>query len=162
MGLGWNRCKDDFPLNVCIHSLLFSGSIRKPRSISMFWFSDFLAVCPVTCSMAWSDAKLPSQSRVKSENVAACIATSLYHARSITESHSWFAPLLVISLWMFTRVRRFITAHSLSQFAHFDWGMSWGDHSRACVLKSPITRVGVVASMSISRSFWRHILSRIS
>ena len=85
--------------------------------------------------------------------VAAWMAASLYHARSITKLHSCLAPLLVISSGLFAIVSRFLAAHSSKHPAQSDRGMSRGDQVRECMLKSPIIRVGMTALILISKSF---------
>ena len=56
----------------------------------------------------------------------------------------------MISPGVFASVRRFAAAHSSIRVAWLDLGVSGGDQDCECVLKSPISRVGVVALMSRS------------
>ena len=98
VGMCWKEEVCDLLLNVLTHSSHFSRLTMKPRSVSLLGLVGSSLVCPDMCSIAWSEPILPSQSMVRSENVEASSAASLYHARSITESLSWPAPFLMTSL----------------------------------------------------------------
>ncbi len=69
----------------------------------------------------------------------------------MTESRSCSAPLRVITPGVFASMSRFRAAHSSMQVAQHDRGVSGRDQVVECVLKSPMIRVGVSASMSRER-----------
>ena len=75
------------------------------------------------------------------------------------ESFLWSTPHQVIFLGLFASVSRFVATHSSKCPAHCEQGMLEGDQVHECILKSPITGVGMVTSMLISGSFGSGVLS---
>ena len=149
-------------LSILIQSPFRSGSITKPRLASEGGGWQVGPGKANTWRSTWLELRLPSQSILRLINMLAQIAASLYHARSITESHLWSAPLHVTSLGVFVRVRRFLAAHSSTFLAQLDWVASGGDLDGEWVLKLPIMSVGIKASMSRSSRALRLLLSWMS
>jgi hypothetical protein len=115
-------------LNTLSHSSFSSGSIRKPGSLRSCGIVVVVCRWPVICRSAWSEPRLPSQSIRKFVKVPSCIAATLYHARSMTESRSCSVPRRVTSPGVLASTRRLVAAHSSMRPAQVDRGMVGGDH----------------------------------
>ena len=135
-------------LNSLIHSSFWSGSTRKPMAVSIGGRAVWSWRCPSIWRRAWSDPRLAPQSIQRLVKVWVCIAASLNHARSMTESCLCSAPHCMISPGLFASVSRFVAAHSSIWPTQLDRGTLAGDQVEEWVLKSLTTKVGTIASMS--------------
>ena len=88
VGVGGKAARGGQLQNEWIHASFLVWSVMKPVGISSFGGDAGASRCPETLIIVWLDARLPSKSTLRFENMVDWIMVALYQARSIVESCS--------------------------------------------------------------------------